>query len=1112
MKIKRISAFLLTLAMLLCALPTSAFAAFERPDTTEVEAALTDGNEEIVFDTDFEGAVLTPAGSTGTQNTTSTLSGITKTTGKYFSAMTIRDFWVNDGYRNLYTDGHSIIWRAHDKAFTSPSTGNDDNNNFELTLKSQPAGEDFVISFDVTMLADRFTSAFNCVAYCNNATSQIKSTFLSFAKDGSVKAGTNTVTTLTKGQSASFSVHVKIDEPDAAIEGDKGAVLYDVYLDGKLVKEDLYFVSEADQTRISKVDRNNSAASSPENNTGLSTDYKLTYIRLLHTGGTIRAADSKGTSLGANGADLISLDAVRMYYSDVCYETMSTVEKVSLGYNDSDFDLTFRAELDDAFVNDSGAKIRFTSPSGKVTEIPVPTVGENGKYDFSFALSANDYAGEFTLELIASDGSVYNIYENGKPVKSYKTSVKAIEAELYNFSAAIMPVYGAKKAIVSLTFDDAVYPSALVVEELCEKYGMKASMMMWCSRIGASGSDYADAETWAKLFAKGYLEPQSHSMTHMDLRSNTDNGIANQSEENYKKEIVDSKALLEELFPEYDFLTYAIPFGSMSADAAAIAVKTYYASRGVSSGAVQSLNPGFGTGNGTWGKLYSPTVVKKDADGNVVSEAEQLAYLKSWVDRTVTESGWYVPFIHKVGDVSGTEMTYSVIDELFAYIDKYQDAGDVWVSTFSDAVKYVRERQNTEVAVRYEAGNVYLTLTMADMTEDGLALPRDVFNHPLTVKVEVPESYDTVHYFLDGKLMTANTFTENDVTYAYVDAIPDGEEIVLHGTHSFSDVEKIGEDTHKKICACGFEVTEEHSDSGYGYCTVCELALEGLSLAIDSDLAMRFYVDVKDPAIADGKDISMRFTMNGETFTVTEYLTDHEMYVFTFDGIGPHQVGLTIDAEILIDGEVAVKKTGYSVENYCRDALKLFPDSEPLVSLVNDLLIYARAAEKYLSGKNTIAADMDLTASEYAPAESDDELIIDGNDSEKLFVYSAGVRFDTVNRIFFKIYSETENFSVDLYDAKTSSVITLTAEDLEYTGGYYVAYSAPVYATDFGTDGLQCLTLKDADGNATSVVVYTVNTYAYYMSADGADEDMAALALALYRYGKSAAAYVASAV
>lgn len=1107
MKIKRILAFLLTLAMLLCALPISALAAFERPDTTEVEAALTGGNEEIVFDTDFEGAVLTPAGSAGTANSTSTLSGVKQTTGKYFSAMTIRDFWVNDGYRNLYTDGHSIIWRAHDKAFSSPSSGNDDNNNFELTLKNQPVGEDFVISFDVTMLADRFTSAFNCIAYCNNATSQIKSTFLSFAKDGSVKAGQETVTTLSKGDNASFSIHVKIDEPDSALSGDKGAVLYDVYLNGQLAKENLYFVSTSDQAKISKVDRNNSSVSSAENNTGLSTDYKLTYIRLLHTNGTIKAADSKGASLGTNGADLISLDAVRMYYSDVCYETMNTVEKVSLGYNNEGYDITFRAALDEAFANDDGAKIRLIAPSGKVTEIPVPAADENGKYTFSFTLPATDYEGKFTLELIASDGSVYNIYEAGKPVKSYKTSVKAIEAELYKFSAVIMPVYGARKAIVSLTFDDAVYPSALVVEKLCEKYGMKASMMMWCSRIGARGSDYADAETWAELFAKGYLEPQSHSMTHMDLRSNTENGAANQSEENYKSEIVDSKTLLEDLFPEYDFLTYAIPFGSMSADAAAVAAKTYYASRGVSSGAVQSLDPGFGTGNGTWGKLYSPGVVKKDSNGNVVSEAEQLAYLKTWVDNTVAEGGWYVPFIHKVGDVSGTEMTYNVINEFFSYIDKYQEAGDVWVSTFSDAVKYVRERQNTEVSVSYRAGNVYLNLAMADKTADGLDLPESVFNHPLTVKVEVPESYDTVHYLLDGKLITADTFKDGDATYVYVDAIPNGNAVELIGTHTFSDVEKINADTHRKICACGFEAIEEHKDNGYGYCAECELNLMGIALCIDSDLAMRFYAEIYDEMIIDGKELSMKFTLDGKEFTVCDYEIKDGLYAFTFDGIGPHQVGLEFDAELLIDGECAMAKAGFSVEKYCEEVLDIHSKNEALVSLVNDLLIYARAAEKYVLGTSTIAKDMNLTASSYIPSKADDALIITGNESDKLFVYSAGVRFDTVNRIFFKIYSKTANFSIDIYDAKTSSVITLTAEDLEYESGYYVVYSAPVYATDFGTAGLQRITVKDADGNTVSEVVYTVNTYAYYMSADNADEDMAALALALYRYGKSAEAY-----
>ena len=1106
MKLKKIFAIVLALMMLMSAVPISVLAAYEAPTAEEIKNELDQNEgEEIVYASDFEGVIITPQGSAGTQNTKSLISGCTEIKGSYHKDHTIRDYWVNDEYQNIFSDGHSLVLRAHTKTFVTPGDGSDDNNNLQVDFQNNPAGKDFVIAFDITQYQDYYNKAFPYYLYTKYTTKgSISSHFLKLDKDGKLKAGNKVVAELEVGESASIAVHVRIVEPDAT--NARGKVLYDVYIDGVIKAEGLDLLSEADITTLSKT---TGSTAGDADNTGLATDYRPGYVRFMHVNGNVQAADASGNSLGANGADLVSLDAVKIYYSDVCYETMSTVEKASLGYNDEGYDLTLRMALDNAFANDKGAMARLTTASGKVVESDIPEADKNGSYSLTFAVPEADYAGEFTLELISSDGSVYSIYENGKPKNSYKSSIKVLEAEIYDFSATIMPVYGARKAVVSLTFDDAHYPSALVVEELCEKYGMKASMMLICSRIKNDNSGHVDAATWQALFEKGYLEPQSHSMTHIDLRSTTDKGALNQSEEIFDEEIVESQAYLKELFPEYDFITYAIPYGSMSDEAAEIAVKTYYASRGVYGKAVQSLDPSFGIGNGTWGKLYSPGVVKKDADGNVVSEEEQLEYLYKWVDDTVAAGGWFVPYIHKVGDVEDTEMTYNVINKFFAYIDTYQDAGDVWVATFSDAVKYTRERQNTEASVRYEAGKLYLTLTMSEVTEDGLPLSTDVFDHPLTVKVEVPEAYDSVHYLLNGKLMSADTFTDGDSTYAYVDAVPNGEEITLLGSHSYSEFEKADESVHKKTCACGKTVSEAHTDNGYGYCTVCELDLAGISLEIASDLAIKFHVDVRDTALKSEKDISMRFTANGKAVTVTEYIEDDGQYVFTFDGIGPHQAGLTVDAEILIGGEVAEKKTGYSIEGYCRDALELYPDDTELVALINDLLIYARAAEQYVLGEITIAESMELTSSEYTPSEDDDALTISGNESDDLFISSVGVRFDTVNRVFFKIFSESDDFTVELYDSKTTKITTLTKEELVYENGYYVAYSLPVFATDFGAAGLQSITLKDASGKVASEVSYTVNTYAYYMSEGSENVDMAALALALYRYGASAEAYAA---
>ena len=129
-------------------------------------------------------------------------------------------------------------------------------------------------------------------------------------------------------------------------------------------------------------------------------------------------------------------------------------------------------------------------------------------------------------------------------ITSLSAMASATDEEKVTLRSAYAPVYGGAKAIATLTFDDSIYPTALLVQQMCEKYGMEATMMMIVERIGASGDNHADAATWAALFAKGQIEPQSHSYSHIDLRSTTENGLANQSEANFQRELADSKSAL----------------------------------------------------------------------------------------------------------------------------------------------------------------------------------------------------------------------------------------------------------------------------------------------------------------------------------------------------------------------------------------------------------------------------------------------------------------------------------------------------------------------------------------------------------------------------------------
>ena len=376
----------------------------------------------------------------------------------------------------------------------------------------------------------------------------------------------------------------------------------------------------------------------------------------------------------------------------------------------------------------------------------------------------------------------------------------------------IEKVYGGAKGIVSLTFDDGFYQTGVVVDELCEKYDLKASMMIIANKMEGTISGRPAYEAWNELFKKGYLGPQNHSYSHMGFRSSyvTSDGVtksdkANMTPENYEKQILYSGDLLSECFPDFDIICYAMPYGMWCADARAVGVGRYHMIRSARSGK-QTLDPSTEVGVvGGWSYIYSPKTKTED----------QLNKLKNWID-IAAEGYWYCPITHKTGDVTGTDLPYDTADAWFAYIKEVRDRGDIWVATVSEATKYIRERQNSTAVARLSGGKVTVKVDMAEKTADNLHLDKSVFDYPLTLKVELPEGYSRVAYTAAGECRVADAFAEGGVNYALVDVVPDGREVVLTSVdesykgHMLTEVPMVeptclaeGNVEHERCTLCG---------------------------------------------------------------------------------------------------------------------------------------------------------------------------------------------------------------------------------------------------------------------------------------------------------------------
>ena len=354
------------------------------------------------------------------------------------------------------------------------------------------------------------------------------------------------------------------------------------------------------------------------------------------------------------------------------------------------------------------------------------------------------------------------------------------DSENITYTAEIMKAKGGADSIISMTYDDGIYDTALFLNEQFEMYNLRGS----CAMIPAKNiTSDADLLKWREVFAKGYLDAQSHSMTHMvlpgqvwiDANGETGQKAAlNNTPENYQKELVDSKDLLNEYF-DNDVLCLIASNNTLSNGAWEVAAKTYYATR-LGSFGDQSLDvaidndPSDGAEKGTWQNLYMRSLYRSQSP-----EA-----LRSLIDNAIEKNLWLVTLCHAVKPLeNGGDMTVENAKAFYKYIGQKQGEGRIWSATFGEAAKYLRERQNSTVSEYERNSKIYVKIDMADKTEDNLPLDGAVFNYPLTVKAQVPSDYEAVCYSLNGIEQYAKTFVENEKTYAYVDVVPNGGEVLV---------------------------------------------------------------------------------------------------------------------------------------------------------------------------------------------------------------------------------------------------------------------------------------------------------------------------------------------
>ena len=254
------------------------------------------------------------------------------------------------------------------------------------------------------------------------------------------------------------------------------------------------------------------------------------------------------------------------------------------------------------------------------------------------------------------------------------------------------------------------------------------------------------------------------------------------------------------------------------------------------------------------------------------------------------------------------------------------------------------------------------------------------------------------------------------------------------------------------------------------------------SVNAGEDLSLLYYVT----GLAEDADAKMVFTMNGATVTAWADVVNDET-VFILKGIAPQQMNDVINATLYVDDEEVATYNDFSIKAYADKVLEQYGDDESLVNFVNAMLAYGTAAENYAEGNEPETA-VDVTDVE-APASDRTTVLADGATFDANLTFTSfGVRFDYVNKVYFKL--------VNTNDAD----ITVKIDGVEATVVDGVVYTDAIKATEFGKVFTAELYV---DGELYQTVTYSVNSYiaAKWNSTNLANRE---LARAMYLYSLAA--------
>lgn len=273
-------------------------------------------------------------------------------------------------------------------------------------------------------------------------------------------------------------------------------------------------------------------------------------------------------------------------------------------------------------------------------------------------------------------------------------------------------------------------------------------------------TEYKDAHgtTWADIrrYAAQGHEFASHMITHPRL--------AALDEANMLYELKSSREEIRTKMGERYTFSGEGPFGTENERVMQYAYKLYPALRNrMPEPWLKEISRGNKSNPGVTDKEY--VQLQRGA-----TTKTPMPMMKSWVDTTRLGRGktWLVLTFHGVDGIGWEPLTHQELNEYFSYI-KAQPT--LWVATFGDATRYMRERQAAKTTSKLSGNSI--TVSAAHK------LNASQYSLPLTFKTYVPATWKKVSVAQSNASRQLPVISKNGVSFVLYTGKPNGTVITV---------------------------------------------------------------------------------------------------------------------------------------------------------------------------------------------------------------------------------------------------------------------------------------------------------------------------------------------